>query len=561
MDNSEAKKKQGHFAVRKKHFSNEGAIPVVGARPQEKSKHFSNEGAIPVVGARPQEKSKHFSNEGAIPVVGARPQHSSSFPEESTIPSERKKRKNEGKADLSLININLLFFNNQGEIDCEIHPPLGPLYLISYLQKFNYTTDFIDHQAFFFEHPDRDAFNVDSALWFYGELSDIVGLSCMANLLPFTLLIAEAIKKKYPEKTILLGGVGPFGVEYELLKEFPHIDVIARGEGEETLLELVQTIQNKKSLHDVLGIHFRSSDGQIIKTDERPRLALDELFLPAYDHIDLSNYDAANVITNRGCPYPCSFCSVAPIWNHRTTFRKTEHIIAEIRMLNKEYGIKQILFQDEFFYSGEKKMLKFCDAIEEMDLDIEWKCFGRVNLVTEKAMKRMAEVGCTEIRYGIESGSDSVLSEVTKKFSIKEAVDAIDMSLKIFPAVEAFFIWGFPFEDMNDFLMTAIQMERLRDKGVNVLPSLLSFLPQTEIYKDYKAGKYNDKLTFDPKILPIFVVTGHEVLGENVKIPEKYQLMFNLVEKNPNIFPGFYLYDIQNNVLPKKAILEQMGFA
>ncbi len=541
MNESEKTRQYGHFAIGKKHFSNEGAIPVVGARPQENSTHFSNEGAIPVVGARPK------------------PQSSTSG--KKTDPSVRKKRMHEGKADLSLININLLFVNSQGKIDCEIHPPLGPLYLVSYLQKHHYTTDFIDHQTLFFEHPDRDAFDIDAALWFYGELADIIGLSCMANLLPFTLLIAKEIKKRYPEKTILLGGVGPFGVEYELLKEFPQIDIISRGEGEETLRELIYTIQNKQSLDTVLGIHFRTEDGNIVKTDERPRLVLNEMHMPAYDHIDLSHYDAANVITNRGCPYPCSFCSVAPIWNHRTTFRKTEHIIEEIRMLREKYGIRQILFQDEFFYSGEKKMLEFCDAIEEMNLDIEWKCFGRVNLVTEKAMKRMAEVGCTEIRYGIESGSDAVLSQVTKKFSIEEAVRALDMSLKIFPAVEAFFIWGFPFEDMNDFLMTAIQMERMREKGVNVLPSLLSFLPQTEIYKDYKAGKYNNTLTFNPTILPIFVVTGHEILGENVEIPEKYQPIFNLVKNYPNIFPGFYLYDVTNNVMPKRAILEQMNFA
>lgn len=505
---------------------------------------------------------KHFSNEGPIPVVGARQEKRSTFLNTKKITStSRKKRKYEGTADLSLINVNLLFVNSEGRIDCEIHPPLGPLYLISYLQQYNHTVDFIDHQAFFFDHPDRDAFDVESSLWFYGELSDIVGLSCMANLMPFTLLIAEAIKKRYPEKTILLGGVGPFGVEYELLKEFPFIDVVARGEGEETLLELIRTIKDGKPLNDVLGIHFRSPDGAIIKTDNRPRIKLDELLLPAYDHIDLNNYDTANVITNRGCPYPCSFCSVAPIWDHKTTYRKTEHIIDEIRMLNKEYGIKQILFQDEFFYSGEKKMLDFCDAIEKMDLDIEWKCFGRVNLVTEKAMKRMAEVGCTEIRFGIESGSDNILSQVTKKFSIEEATRAIDMSLKIFPAVETFFIWGFPFESMNDFLMTTIQMERFRAKGVNVLPSLLSFLPQTEIYKDYKAGKYSGKLTFDHKILPIFVITGHEVLGDNNQVPEKYQPMFDLVKKHPTVFPGFYLYDVENNVLPKQAVLEQMKFA
>ena len=496
---------------------------------------------------------------GTIPIVGARPNQ----PQAKRGPERvaRGRRRNEGRADITLANINLLYINNQSTVDHEVFAPLGPLYLIASLERADYVVDFADHQLLPMVHPDRDAFDLDDAIWWLGDMAEVVGLSCMANLLPFTLMLAERIKRHHPSKTILLGGVGPFGVESLILERFASIAAVGRGEGEATIVEAMDALRAGRPLDGIPGLFARAPNGTVGMGGERPRLAPADIPPPAYHHLDMARYHSVNVITNRGCPYPCSFCSVAPIWNRRVSSRPVEEIVAEIRMLREQFGVSKILFQDEFFYTGEKKMLAFCDALDEAELDIRWKCFGRANLVTERAMRRMAESGCDEIRYGIESASDRVLERVTKKFDFGQAMTAVGTSLGIFPTVEAFFIWGFPFEDMSDFLQTAVHMDRFRRMGVNVLPSLLSMLPQTDIYKDYLAGCYDGRLSFHRDLLPIYVVTGHEVLASDGNVvPDRYAPIYDLVEAHPDIFPGFYLYDAEANVRPKQAVLKQMGF-
>ena len=133
-------------------------------------------------------------------------------------------------SDLTLINLNLLFIRYGEQIERERHVPLGCLYLTRSLEAAGFTVDFRDYQLCESEDP----FDLDAFLDFVAEPAPVVGLSCMANLLPFTLLAAEALKARYPDRKIVLGGVGAKAVEDKILRRFPGIDVIARGEGEET---------------------------------------------------------------------------------------------------------------------------------------------------------------------------------------------------------------------------------------------------------------------------------------------------------------------------------------
>jgi radical SAM superfamily enzyme YgiQ (UPF0313 family) len=417
--------------------------------------------------------------------------------------------------------MNLLYLNMRGQVDFEIHPPLGLLYLTSVLEQAGYVVDLIDHQTFHLERPEEDPFNLEGVVGSFGEVAEVVGLSCMANLLPFSLLVAELLKELYPQKTIVLGGVGPFGVEELILERFGWVDVVVRGEAEVTALELLEVLGNREPLDCVRGVSYRSN-GTLFRTPDRTRIRdLDDIPFPSYHRLDLSHYDAFGVVTARGCPYGCRFCSVAPIWSHKTSFRSHGNVLEEIRLLHEADGVEHILFQDEFFYASESKILDFCDQLEASGLPITWKCFGRVNLVTERAMRRMAETGCVQLRFGIESASDQVLERVIKGFSFKDALRVVTEAVQIFPSVETFFIWGFPFEDMEDFYQTALQMARFQQMGVTVLPSLLSLLPQTAIYDDVRSGRYQGELSLVPELVPIYVVTGHEVLGPENSIPER----------------------------------------
>jgi predicted aldo/keto reductase-like oxidoreductase/radical SAM superfamily enzyme YgiQ (UPF0313 family) len=459
-------------------------------------------------------------------------------------------------SDLTLINLNLLFIRYGEQIERERHVPLGCLYLTRSLEAAGFTVDFRDYQLCESEDP----FDLDAFLDFVAEPAPVIGLSCMANLLPFTLLAAEALKVRHPDRKIVLGGVGSKAVEDKILRRFPGIDVIARGEGEETGPELLRALGSGKAdaLASVQGISYRRN-GSIAHNPDRPRLRdLDALPFPAFEKIALSRYQGYGMMTSRGCPYPCTFCSVAPVWNYQSFSRSPGNIVEEMALLHRQAGVDLFLFQDEFFVSGKKHVMAFCDALKRAGLAVKWKAFGRVNLIDEEMMRAMAESGCVELRFGIESGSDRVLKLIKKGFTAAESLALIPKAVQIFPSVDAFYVWGFPFETLDDFNQTLFQMVSFRTMGARILPSLLCLLPQTPIYEDLAP---DNRLEFCPWLLPEFVITGHEVLrGNNVEVPARHRRYFDLITANPDVFPGFFHFDLEGNVMPKLELLRRFGF-
>ncbi len=128
-----------------------------------------------------------------------------------------------------------------------------------------------------------------------------------------------------------------------------------------------------------------------------------------------------------------------------------------------------------------------------------------MNLVDEEMMQTMADCGCLELRFGVESGCDRILQQIRKGFTAAQSLEVIPKAVRIFPRVDAFFIWGFPFETMEDFHQTLFQMVSFRMMGARILPSLLSLLPQTDIYREWIDRV---KLEFCPYLFPEFVFTG-----------------------------------------------------
>ena len=457
-------------------------------------------------------------------------------------------------ADITLVNLNMLFLRYGEQVERELHVPLGPLYLARALEDAGFRVDFRDYQCVDSDEP----FDMDVFLDFLSDPAPVIGLSCMANLLPFTILAMRALHQRYPDRRLILGGVGSKAVEEKILTRFPWIDVICRGEAELTGPELLDTLQRGDDLANVRGLSF-AQNGRIVHTPDRPRITgLDAIPFPAFEKVELKRYAGYGMMTSRGCPYPCTFCSVAPVWNLESYSRSAKNIVDEMEFLHREAGVDLYLFQDEFFVSGKRQVMQFCDELRSRHLGVQWKAFGRVNLVDEEMMRAMASTGCVELRFGIESGSDRVLSRIKKGFTSAQSVDVVPKAVQVFPRVDAFFVWGFPFETLEDFQQSLFQMVSFRMFGARILPSLLSLLPQTEIYREWSAQA---TLEFCPYLLPEFVFTGHEVCrGGKIELPQRHARYFDLILANPDIFPGFYHIDLAGNVLPKLELLRQFGF-
>jgi radical SAM superfamily enzyme YgiQ (UPF0313 family) len=457
-------------------------------------------------------------------------------------------------ADITILNLNMLYVRYFDAVERERHLPLGPLYVTAALERAGYTVDFRDYQL----HEADELFAAEEVTRFLADPAPIVGFSCMANLLPFTLLAMRHFKERYPDRTLVLAGVGPKSVEEPILARFPWVDLIVRGEAEAIAPRLVGALRDGGALDTVPGVSFRK-DGRIVHTPRPPRLAdLDAIAPPAYHHIPLTRYTGFGVITSRGCPYPCTFCSVAPVWDLKSYHRSAEAVVGEMRLLHEQAGAQLILFQDEFFVSGPERVLRFCDELERSGLDLMWKAFGRINLSTEAMMRAMERTGCVEIRFGVESGSDAVLARTKKGFSSVETIDVVRTACDIFRRVDLFYVWGFPFETMDDFYASVFQMVSFRMMGARILPSLLCLLPQTEIYRtEVTPGA----LEFAPDLFPEYMVTGHEVSRlAHVEIKPEHAAVFDFVRQHPDIFPGFFHLGLATNVRPKLRVLQEFGF-
>lgn len=462
-------------------------------------------------------------------------------------------------ADITIVNLNMLFVRYFDAVERERHLPLGPLYVTAALERAGYSVDFRDYQL----HDAAEPFTSQELLRFLADPAPVVGFSCMANLLPFTLLAMKAFKEQYPDRITVLAGVGPKSVEEPILERFPWVDLIVRGESEEIAPKLLAALKVKAPLDGVPGISFRSNapgeHAKIVHTPRPERITdLDAIPGPAYHHIDLTKYTGFGVVTSRGCPYPCTFCSVAPIWDLRSYHRSPASVIAEMRTLKEKAGANLILFQDEFFVSGRARVMEFCDQLEKSGLDLKWKAFGRINLTDEPMMRAMERTGCVEIRFGVESGSDKILKETKKGFAAAESIPVVRMACDIFRRTDLFYVWGYPFETMEDFYQSVFQMISFRMMGARILPSLLCLLPQTEIAREWAKP---DKLEFAPDLFPEYMITGHEVSRlAHVEIRAEHQHVFDFVKAHPDIFPGFFHVGLETNVRPKLRVLQEFGF-
>ncbi len=455
--------------------------------------------------------------------------------------------------DITLLNLNMLYLKYYEKVDREFHLPLGPLYLTRAIEDAGFHVDFRDYQLNEYDDP----FSVENCVNFLTDSARIIGISVMANLLPFAILVARRVKEVWPEKIVVLGGVGPKSVEEIILKRFPEIDLIAYGEGELTGPQMVACLTNGTDLSKCPGVFYREGT-RVVQTDHCGRIDnLNNRPYPAYEKTDLSRYHGIGVMTSRGCPFKCTFCSVAPVWDFRPALRTHEDIIAELRYVRDRSQTDLFLFQDEYFLASPQRAKAFSRALIDSGLKVRWKAFGRVNLTDRESMELMAQAGCVELRFGIESGCDEVLSRVQKGFTVAQAAKVVSQAAEIFPGVDAFFIWAFPFETMEQFYQSVFLMNSFRMLGVRVLPSLLCYLPQTALYKDLD----KERLEFSFEMIPEYMVTGHESsTGASITVDPKHRYIYEFIVGNRDIFPGFFHYDIENNVRPKLKVLTEFGF-
>jgi len=313
----------------------------------------------------------------------------------------------------------------------------------------------------------------------------IVGLTIPTAKYGIAIKIANHIKKSFPFITIVAGGPHPTILPLETIKE-PSIDIVVKGEGELTFLELVSAIKNRTELNNVLGITFKSNS-IVYDNPDRPYITdLDNLPFPAWDLIyEFDKHEADQfgaIFTSRGCPYRCIFCASHKIWSRKTRYMSADRVVSELQHASQKYKTKYFRFNDDTFTLNSGRVMTICELIKKSKIDIKWNCEVRADLCNYEILAIMKSAGCERVNIGIESGNPEILKYIKKDITLKQIHKAFSAIKKAGLEVMAYFMIGFPVETVRQIKDTIKLMNRFEiDRPCW---SIVTPYPGTELYNE-----------------------------------------------------------------------------
>lgn len=314
----------------------------------------------------------------------------------------------------------------------------------------------------------------------------VVGISAKTQNFRSACLIAKLVKEINNQIIVIVGGPHPSMVGVEVLN-CPDIDICVRGEGENTIVELLDAIANQKPFDNIQGIIYKKDD-RVVENPPREFIKdLDSLPFPhQYASELLKDYNKypitafRSIFAIRGCPYNCFFCGSRKIWSRRVRFRSVENVIEEIKALQKK-GLKAVHFDDDTFGVNKQYIQDLCNAIIKRCPGLKWSCELHVNLVDEPTICLMKKSGCYSIQIGIESGNNEILKKIRKNFTIEKAISACKIIKKHKIKLEAFFMVGFPWETEDTLNDTILTVKRIPCDAVTY--SIFTPYPRTEAFE------------------------------------------------------------------------------
>jgi anaerobic magnesium-protoporphyrin IX monomethyl ester cyclase len=315
---------------------------------------------------------------------------------------------------------------------------------------------------------------------------DLVGISVFTTKIASAFTAAQVAKSLSPDTPVVMGGPHPSVKSDELLKIAPFVDFAVRGEAENSFVQLVQVVERKGGYGDIDGLSFRA-DGQIHHNPSASFIRdLDRLSYPARDLLlnknSYTSEDMGLMMSGRGCPFECTFCSSAGVWGRGIRFRSVENVIGEMRQVCSSYGTVQFSFKDDIFTINPKRVLEFCRAIKNEKLRVNWDCNARVNLIDEQLLAEMKSAGCNGIKVGIESGSDRILKDVMKKsITVAQVKHAAQIIRKAGIHWTGYFMMGLPTETEQEMLATLELMRQIKPDFASL--SVYEPLPGTRLYE------------------------------------------------------------------------------
>ncbi|MGD9129514.1 MAG: radical SAM protein [Candidatus Woesebacteria bacterium] len=394
---------------------------------------------------------------------------------------------------LDIIFVNPFPENAYGINSETVEPPLGLGYLAAVAEERDFSCEIID--ANILELKIAQVLRIIKQ-----KKPKIVGINVNLYSYKVALKLADKIKKALPKTTVILGGPTPTSAPRQVMKACK-TDAVCIGEGENTLTEILDNYKQGKHLfRSVAGMMYRSSSGKRIMNN-KPRAFIrniDTIPFPAY-HLfpDLNKYKSravkkpfAPLLTSRGCPFQCVFCS-KDVFKYACRMRSPENVIDEIDMLVKKFGVKQLDILDDNFTINKKRTERILDLIikRKYDLHINLQSGVRTEGIDTKIIRKMKKAKIFKIPFGVESGDPLILKRIKKQLNLKKVLACTKMAKKAGMKVYGFFMIGLPGD-------TAESMQKTIDFAIKMNPNIANFsitipFPGTELYQTVKKeGKF-----------------------------------------------------------------------
>jgi len=365
-------------------------------------------------------------------------------------------------------------------------PPLGLLYLAASLKR---------HRSDDVKVVDAFCMNltkVELVKLIKEENPDILGLNTSTHSFINSIEVLQEVSRVLPNTTIVMGGYHATFAAEQILKTYPFVNYVIKGEADRAIVELLECIENDIQPSQVEGISFVDEDHYFTNP---PALIknLDNLAFPdrnllkdveygyTYHNIPLMFGKLTTMSTSRGCPFGCSYCSCASFSRRNLRYRSAENVIHEMQMLSDD-GFKNVVIVDDNFTYKPERVEEICELIKEERIRMKFYCEGRVDKAFPDLLKKMKNAGFDVIYFGAESRSKHALDYYNKKITPEQTMKAVENAKKANMIVITSFILGAPVESMEDLKKTINFIHQLKPHGIQM--NILDILIGTKLWED-----------------------------------------------------------------------------
>ncbi|MCG8541191.1 MAG: B12-binding domain-containing radical SAM protein [Clostridia bacterium] len=362
----------------------------------------------------------------------------------------------------------------------------------------------------------------------------IISFYTLGDSYYISLIVARNIKKINKNIKIIFAGPQASLCSLETLESFDFIDLIAIGEGEKNIINIIDYFNNKEKIENIKGICYKKSDNIVYNEPQTLIESLDDLPMIKLDDDNIP--DVMSIESGRGCPYNCTFCCTKTFWRRNTRLKSIDRIIEEIKFYSTQYNIREFDFTHDLFTAKKEHVLKLCNKLIDLGIDIEWTCSARIDRIDVDMAKSMKKAGCKRVHLGIETGSQRMQKKINKNLDMSKVRDKIKIINRCVP-VQVNIIYGFPEEGEKDLFQSMDLVKFCVEKTLmeRIAMSKCKCYPGTHIY-----FKNKDNLTLNKKNFNLF------------NYPSKNHI--NFIESYPHLFSSLYI--INDKLLDKYFYLD-----